>query len=132
MVNTANKVFAQTIGSAFFVAARVPKAADGELFQQADIYSITETITDIETGQVVGSPRTLDKTDVVFDTPQTHPNVKSGQFEYNIGVVVPADKITQANRDYTYQLTIVPSDGEGGGDATLTQKTREITLRGDR
>ena len=120
--------FTVVSGSAFIVAMRWINLVTGGDFEQADVFSIVETVTDTVTGD--SEDTMLDKTEVVFDTLQTHPLVQAGQHRHNVRVLVPADRLAVEGREYRYQLTIVPSGGEGGGATSYTQKSAEIVVAG--
>jgi hypothetical protein len=118
----------RTVGSAYLVALRWINVVTQADFIQDDVHSITETIEDTETGVVAS--RTLNKTDVVFDTLQTSPLIRGGHYRHNIRVAVPSTAIVVKGREYRYQLTIVPDDGSGDPDVANTQKTDVRKVRG--
>ena len=123
--NTEYKV---PIGSAWTFAARVISEKTLLDLVQADVYEISEVITDTTTG--TQATRTLDKADVVFDTLQTTQLIASAQYQHNVRVSVPPTKITQKRR-YTYQLVITHDNGSESADSDYIQKTDEIDVYGD-
>lgn len=129
MTCTDTPSFTVVSGSAFIVAMRWINLVTGDDFKQADVFSIVETVTDTVTGE--SEDTTLNETEVIFNALQTHPLVQAGQYRHNVRVLVPADRLAVEGREYRYQLTIVPSDGEGGGSTSYTQKSAEIAVTGD-
>lgn len=94
----------------------------GALITQADISSITRTITDTATNIAVTDSITVSS--VVWDTLQTFTNAITGATDqYNFFNNVPASKIP-SRRTYKLQYTFTPTAGE-------VFKTVEVDIIGD-